>query len=80
MDFPEFPRKQIFHNKDDVEARRQKLQKYLQETVNKPIVFNSWPMQYFLEIRKHVPYMQFQILHRSSDGNIKAKKSVDSST
>ena len=66
-EFPEFPRKQIFHSKEDIETRRHKLQNYLQQLVEKPTFLSSWELQHFLEIRIHVCTNHFKlylIIHR----------------
>jgi len=52
--FLEFPQRQVVHNPEDIQMRRELLQTYLQDIVTKPLIVNSWELQYFLEIRKHV--------------------------
>ena len=72
-EFPDFPRKQLFHNKDDIAIRREKLQKYLQALVDKPTIVNSWEVQFFLEIRKHVFFL-FIHFFDCQTGPMKEKK------
>jgi hypothetical protein len=55
LTFPDFPRKQFFHSEGDLEYRRKKLQQFLQDIVSKPLLLNTWEVQFFLEIKKHAP-------------------------
>jgi putative intracellular protease/amidase len=54
IDLPAFPPRLVFNNEEDLEVRRHKLQEYLQDIVSKPFIFNTWELQFFLEIKIHL--------------------------
>jgi len=50
----EFPPRLVMHSELDYEDRRKKFQEYLQFIVTRPLLVDTWDLQFFLELKTHL--------------------------